>query len=129
MIVRTDKTKLEEDELMQQLHGSLTNDIRLETIAQKLYYLIYCIRRLVYVLLAYSIYNMPPVFQIIGIITSSTYTIIYYGLASPLVSRFDRRMELANEFLVNACALALLPLTEWNADPVSKYAFSWVLIG
>ena len=55
--------------------------------------------------------------------------LVYYGLAEPHIKKFDRKLELFNEFMVLLSFNALTTITEWNVEHGIKYDYAWITVG
>ena len=108
------KQVIEEDEKFNLAYGVLVKGIKLDTVLQRLYFVISLIRRTVFLIVALYFPEQPLIYHLFCLYITSFAALLYYGYCTPLKSRFDRRIEIFNEFMVGLSCLSLFPLTDWN---------------
>ena len=59
---------------------------------------------------------------------TNKFIIIYQGQVSPAISRFENRLELANEWLVSITTLTIILFTPWIDEPTIEYHLGWYSI-
>lgn len=110
------------------MFGRLLENLRHDHLAQRIYYLLFVIRRLTYLKIAFHEPKIHPTFQLIILLFLNTASMIYFGLTGPLESLFDRRLELFNEFIIGACGLFIFGQTDMVTDTETKFNSGWFII-
>ena len=116
-LIKANLVTLTENNDLTQAHGELINDLKVHTLPQRLFYVQYMVRRLLYLSITFNYPNMSASLQLICIIILNHASFIYIGLVEPHRSKMDRFIEMFNEFIVGLCFFSLLPLTDWNDKP------------
>jgi hypothetical protein len=91
------------------------------------YYLIFILRRLIYVRIAFNVVE-DSAFQIIGLAFLNLFSLIYLGQFKPFKLRRLNRLELFNEFCIAICTLHLLCFTDWVRSQKMHEIMGWSLI-
>jgi hypothetical protein len=74
------------------------------------YHLVFILRRFIFIFVGF--YFKEPVFQFIALMVLNYMMTIYITANRPLRSRFDNRLAILNEYLVNLCSFHLLFFTD-----------------
>ena len=85
-----------------------------DTIWQRSFYLIFMLRRLIYVSLEF--YCDIIIFQLLGIFYINIFMLIYQGLIKPLTGRFRNRIELFNEVCICLICIHMVCFTKWQPN-------------
>ena len=128
-----DKEVLDGDKKFQASYSTLYAFNRLDTLPQKLNTPLLLLRRTLYVSLALSqwVQSAPSsaTLQIYGLFLLSTVTLLYNGFVDPFISKFDRKIQQFNEFMIGLCTLALLSVHPgWNILGQDRVFYSWMLV-
>ena len=83
-VLWSDKRVIINDLYFIETYGRLTEDIRVDTVPQRLYHLFSFARRILIVSTALYYDSMPAVYSIYGHYALSLVTLIYYGKSAPL---------------------------------------------
>ena len=128
-LMKADKVTLTERNDLTQAHGALIIDLKVDTLPQRLFYVQYMVRRLLYLSITFNYPNMSASLQLICIILLNHASFIYIGLVEPHKSKMDRFIVIFNEFIIGLCFLSLLPLSDWNDNPKLQFNYSWLTAG
>ena len=80
MITRSSKVVMQENEWFKNINGALYDGIRLDNTSQRLYYLHYLVRRVLYLFFAFGVADsVPAIFQIYSLIFLSQASLLYFG--------------------------------------------------
>ena len=89
------------------------------------YYLIYFLRRFIFVSIGFFV--KEPIFQLMSLLSLNYITSLYYAKCQPLTNRFDNRLEIVNEFLINLCCMHLACFTD--VVPIeTQQKYGWSLV-
>ena len=83
------------------------SDISLSDRWSRSFYLIYILRRFIFLCLGFFVLE-HPIFQIIGILFLNLAMTIFQGQNKPFTLRLDNRLEMANEFLVSMASINMM---------------------
>ena len=70
------------------------------------YYIFYILRRFIFI--SIGLFVEHPVFQFMGLMALNYSMVMYTASNRPLTSRFDNRLEILNEYLLNICCMHLI---------------------
>jgi hypothetical protein len=103
------------------------DQVKTDTNWEMAYFMIYLLRRMIYVSTAYWI----PVqsLQLIVILYLNIYVTIYLGQIRPKISRFFNRLELFNEFLYQWVCFHQFFYTDFIPDLELKFSIGWSQMG
>jgi hypothetical protein len=105
--------------------GSCYADISLRNMWTRAYYLFNIFRRFCYVTL--GLFVKEPIYQICGVLALNLIIAMYYGSVRPLTNRFDNRLEMLNEYIMNLCCMHLIFFTpEISIERQQTYGWSLV---
>ena len=114
------------DEGFMMKFGQLYEDIKYENKWARSYFLVFMIRRILYVTFAF--YVLTPILQILCLFFSNQAALIYHGSIMPAQSRFENRLNLFNEFFITSTCLTVVFYTAWIGDAMLEYNLGWVTI-
>ena len=95
-----DEKQMEEDDDTMHIFDLFKHEMRVETPSQRLYFLIFMLRRLIYLSVGLIFYGMTMTLQIQSIMALNIANIIYIAQSEPNKSRLRRRVELFNDFMI-----------------------------
>ena len=119
-----------ESEETKSVWGVLYDDLRTDRRWELAYYLIFIVRRALFLLLGlYILQDELAIFQVMGAMFLNLLASIYVGWYRPWRVRAYNRVELFNEALVAFAGYQLVYYTDFVPDPVLKADLGWMLIG
>ena len=104
--------------------GGLYEGVSLRSRMQLMFFLFYMVRRTFFVTVAVNL-GWFVALQIQLTMLANTLTLIYQGSYCPLESRFQNRVELFNEFIVDLCTIYCCAFTSWvpSREAQSLYGY------
>lgn len=120
--------KLESPRLINRF-GAIYDMIDLEhrQISALLWCLFFFARRIIFSL-GVIFLTKSPYFQIVMFIVPTSMVIIMVGLAKPLPTPFENKLELYNNFSILVVSYCLLCFTEFVPDPMARYNIGYAMI-
>ena len=94
---------------------------------QRLYTLLFILRRLIFVIFAFYLQEYGTL-QIIMMQYVNILQVLYIGLVTPSISRRSNRTDLVNEFLIQCIQVNLFIFTSWVPEPEIQYTYGWIMI-
>ena len=107
--------------------GSLWSNVKTETRWQRAFRLIFILRRFSVLYISISLVGRP-IFQIQLILLGNLFMSIYSGLVHPFKTRFQSKIDLANESLVSIMTYHLVIFTDFAANVDVQYASGWSFV-
>lgn len=107
--------------------GQLYFNIQTKDKFQIAFYLVFIVRRFIYVSISY-IFSHRSQYQIICLNFLNLFVGIYQGYFTPICTRKSNRIELMNECWIAAATYNLMLFTEWVADEEVRYFYGWSFI-
>lgn len=100
--------------------------IRLNSVAQKLFYLQYMMRRIAFVATSFYLHD-PVIFQLYSIWFLNLLSLMHEGHAMAPKVPSQRRLELFNELAVCFCSITICIFTDYTSSSTEQFERSWVL--
>lgn len=107
--------------------GSLFDDIELRTKWKSAYYLVYVVRRILFIEIAFGLKDWPGI-QIQFVNYLNLATLIYIGSFSPLLSRPRNNLEMFNEFCICFVSFVFMSFTNVISNDNTKWKFGEIII-
>ena len=117
LITTHSKEILLHDKEFKKTYGQLIDNIKVDTLMQRLFFVFYLLRRIVLIALAHYCKEMPLVFQISILLLISLLTSSYYLSSEPHIRSRDRKIEVANEFMIAIIIYTIMTQSEWVTIP------------
>ena len=127
--MRKDTDDLKYNESFKQIFGELYKNTRVDTYCQRMFYMLFLLKRIIYIGVALIWPEMPFFFQFMILISLNYATVIYYSYSKPHQQHLERKFELFNEFMVGQSYFLFLTQTDWVEDPQIKFNYSWLIQG
>ena len=108
--------------------GSLYESVKLENKYTTSYYLVFMLRRIVFVGVAFFMYSSPSS-QLQLIMFLNTAIMIYFGSFRPLDSALLNRIEMFNEQCISIVTFNMMLFTSWVDNPEARYMYGWTMNG
>ena len=96
-------------------YGSLFEDVDLRTKWQAAFYFVYCLRRIVFILVVFTMGHISGI-QLLFINLMNLAILVYTGYNYPLKTKFANRLEMFNELFVCFITLHMYFFTDWVLD-------------
>jgi hypothetical protein len=96
-------------------YGSLFEDLELRSKWSAGFYLVYCLRRIVFCLVIFGMKEFSGL-QLLVLNLMNLLILIYTGLSQPLIGRLANRLEMANELSVCFISFHWYFFTDWVLD-------------
>ena len=109
--------------------GVLYEDLRTKSRFQLAFYLVFVIRRSVFLCVGLFIENADyKVWQLLAVFYLNICNSLYFGKVDTWIPRLYRRMEVVNEWFVGSAGAFLILYTEIGPDEQMKYKIGWIHI-
>ena len=95
--------------------GSMFEGVKLKSKITACFYLVFIIRRLIFVMLVFGIDNYSGLVMVI-LCWMNLGMLIYVGQISPLVERLENRLEMFNELFVCCITFHMFFFSDWVLD-------------
>ena len=102
----------------------LFHDIKIKSKFELSFYLIFCIRRIIYVSTAFLIKTQWT--QLLVLIYTNLAITIYVGSFTPFKSRYYNRIEIMNELYISFATYQIILFTDFVPDSEEKSKFGWL---
>ena len=121
------KYRLNYDMKFQRKWVKAYEDLSLRATENRLYRLLFCWRRFVFISSVYLLYYFPY-FQLMLFMYTNLLVTIYQGQLKPLSRVFDNRLNLFNEFMVSTVVYISIIFSEMANSVDQKYFYGWMLM-
>lgn len=118
-ILMQDRETLDEPEF-KAMYGRAYTELKLESFWTKSFYLMYIIRRSIFLRIAFY-GEAHQAIQVIALMFLNMFIILYQGKNRPLKYQLDNKIELLNEFIVSICTMHLMFFTPVVSDLKLQY--------
>jgi hypothetical protein len=108
--------------------GFLYFNARVKTRQQRMFRLIFCLRRLILFLMGLKM-DASPFWQLITLCVLNLFCYVYMGLVEPLLTQRSKMFDLANEFIIMMITIAMFAFCDPTLQKYIQYLFGWGVCG
>lgn len=108
--------------------GALYYGLKLKTKWQAAFYVIFALRRLIFVIVVFFVNKEYMIFQLLILCYCNLIIIIYLGGVYPLESRFMNRLGLFNEGMICCASIHMMFFSEWIDSVEQQFELGYSMI-
>ena len=108
--------------------GSLVNYLNYKNLRSKLFYLIFILRRQIYIGILLLCKNLSPGLFLTLFCFSNFLYIIYIGSGNPFQNINLYWLEILNEQTFAMCSYMMTFFTDWVTSQEAQYKFGWIMV-
>jgi hypothetical protein len=106
----------------------LYENLKLDKHSNLQYFLVFCIRRFLVILIVFVVLADNPSMQLLSFMWLNLFMLLHTGYLKPFNSRLQNRVVLLNEFGIAIISMHLTFFTEWVPDKVMQSNLGWSMI-
>ena len=106
----------------------LYEDLSLHSQKSLQFFLMYCMRRLWFILIVYVLVENLPGLQLLFVLYSNLVMLVHTGLIEPFDNRLQNKVILMNEFGIGIISYHLFFFTDWVQDQAVQSNYGWSMV-